>query len=278
MRHWLFQGNPDQFDVDAYMKSAERIYWSVSVKKYQREISLGDVVYLWRAQGKAKAVSGVVAKAVVIETCKPKDKLEHPTWLYDQLWMPESKEKSDHKVGLLVESYRLHPEDAMVTSGDFRSDTILSESNIIKVRVGSNFPLSADEAKRISQLWDLSDSDDFEVDEYGNNEGRILYRIHRIRERKAGLKKDYIAKYLKTHKALECELCGLKPEKDYGDLGTSLLELHHKTPLNKLTEERSTQLDDVMLVCPNCHRALHKGDAERNLELLKGQFRSGKTI
>lgn len=48
---WIFQGNPDRFDVDAYLAGgADRITWQVS--KYADKIHIGDLAYLWRAAGK----------------------------------------------------------------------------------------------------------------------------------------------------------------------------------------------------------------------------------
>lgn len=270
MNHWLFQGNPDQFDIDTYLKKAERVYWSVSVKKYQNEISLGDTVYLWRAQGKKKAISGIVAKTTVIEACKPKEELDNPTWLYDGLWSPDSKEKSEYKVALLVEDFRLKPDDSMITSREFMSDPVLRESNIIKVRVGSNFPLKDEEVKRIESLWDFESH--LEFDDHEAQEGKVLYRVHRIRERDPSLRKEFISQFLKTHKRLSCELCGLDPEKTYSSIGKNILEVHHTIPLHRLPEGVITTLSDLMLVCPSCHRALHKGDAEDNLESLKKMF------
>ena len=273
MKHWLFQGNPDQFDIDTYLQKSERIYWSVSVKKYQNDISLGDTVYLWRAQGKQKAVSGVIARAKVIEACKPKEELENPTWLYDELWAPESNEKSEYKVGLLVESFRLEPDAGMITSRDFKADLILRESTIIKVRVGSNFPLKVDEVQRIDTLW--GSETDSETDEYEGREGKILYRVHRIRERDPSLRKEFIAHFLNTQERLRCELCGLDPVKIYDSIGENLLEVHHTIPLHKLPEGGVTKLTDLILVCPSCHRALHKGDAEKNLVTLKKILQQG---
>lgn len=153
MNYWLFQGNPDQFDVDEYLTSTDKIYWSVSVKKYQSEISKGDLVFLWRAQGKANAVSGVIAKAVVIEPCRPKNSLDNPTNLYDELWESDSSEKSEIKVGLKVLEYRLTHKGGMVHKSSFECDETLANSNIIKVRVGSNFKLTKEEYNRIDIFW-----------------------------------------------------------------------------------------------------------------------------
>jgi hypothetical protein len=154
MNYWLFQGNPDQFDVDEYLTSTDKIYWSVSVKKYQSEISIGDLVFLWRAQGKANAVSGVIAKAVVIEPCRPKKSLDNPTNLYDNLWESNSSEKSEIKVGLKVLEYRLTHKSGMVHKSFFECDETLVNSNIIKVRVGSNFKLKNEEYARINLFWE----------------------------------------------------------------------------------------------------------------------------
>ena len=44
----------------------------------------------------------------------------------------------------------------------------------------------------------------------------------------------------------------------YGDLGKGFIEAHHRTPLSELKGEKTTKLDDLALVCSNCHRMLHK--------------------
>lgn len=62
-RAWIFQGTPDLFDLDGYLRDHRRIVWRV--RQHAREIRPGDDVFIWRAQGKAKAEPGVVAHAVV---------------------------------------------------------------------------------------------------------------------------------------------------------------------------------------------------------------------
>ena len=59
---WIFQGNPQKFDVDDYLaRYPELIYWRVP--RYQSEIVVGDRVFIWRAGSE----SGVVASGVVVE-------------------------------------------------------------------------------------------------------------------------------------------------------------------------------------------------------------------
>ena len=65
MRTWIFQGNPDEFDLDGYFAIAPtEIPWLVT--RYSSEIMIGDRVYIWRTQGKQKAVAGVIAEGEII--------------------------------------------------------------------------------------------------------------------------------------------------------------------------------------------------------------------
>jgi hypothetical protein len=47
---WIFQGNPDEFDLDG------QVPWLVT--RYAAEIAVGDPVYLWRNQKTQRAIAG----------------------------------------------------------------------------------------------------------------------------------------------------------------------------------------------------------------------------
>jgi hypothetical protein len=50
MRTWIFQGNPDDYDIDGYLDSRPaRLTWLVT--RYAHEIAVEDRVFLWRNQG-----------------------------------------------------------------------------------------------------------------------------------------------------------------------------------------------------------------------------------
>ena len=50
---WIFQGNPDQFDLDAYLgTSPTQLPWLVT--RYAQRIAVGDQVFIWRTQGSAQ--------------------------------------------------------------------------------------------------------------------------------------------------------------------------------------------------------------------------------
>jgi 5-methylcytosine-specific restriction protein A len=58
---------------------------------------------------------------------------------------------------------------------------------------------------------------------------------------------------------LACEVpgCGFDFAERYGKDGEGYSECHHTTPLFEL-RERATRLDEVALVCANCHRIPHR--------------------
>lgn len=57
----------------------------------------------------------------------------------------------------------------------------------------------------------------------------------------------------------KCMICGFDFEKMYGELGKGYIEVHHIKPLSELDEEVVVNPEtDLMCVCSNCHRMLHR--------------------
>lgn len=99
-----------------------------------------------------------------------------------------------------------------------------------------------------------------------------LYKLHKFRERNSKLnkkKKDY---YFKKYDRLDCEVCGFNFKEKYGDLGYGFRECHQKIPLNKFNGETTTKLDDLALVCANCHRILNRKIDTLSLSELKNNI------
>ena len=89
-------------------------------------------------------------------------------------------------------------------------------------------------------------------------EGKVLYRLHRARERSAVLVREAKALARKRHGGLPCAACGFDFSRAYGPLGDGYIECHHTLPLSELVERRATRLQDVVLLCSNCHRMVHR--------------------
>lgn len=89
-------------------------------------------------------------------------------------------------------------------------------------------------------------------------EGKILTRLHKVRERNPHLvqrKKEAIRAKTGT---LCCEVCDFNFAEVYGVLGEGFAECHHIRPLSELTTSKTTRLDELAIVCANCHRMLHR--------------------
>lgn len=89
-------------------------------------------------------------------------------------------------------------------------------------------------------------------------EGRILFRLHRIRERKPRLVTAKKRQATRDNGKLVCEMCGFDPVAYYGPQGEAAIECHHIIPLAQLLPENPTRLSDLALVCASCHRVLHR--------------------
>ena len=101
---------------------------------------------------------------------------------------------------------------------------------------------------------DLPDVDD-DITEAA--EGRLLTRVHRRRERNRKLVEQRKQKTLKATGALRCEACTFDFAEAYGARGRGFIEAHHTMPLHQMGEGAKTRLEDLALLCSNCHRMIH---------------------
>ena len=273
MQTWIFQGNPDRFDLDKYLEMTRHIYWSVTRKSYQNRVKVGDCVFLWRAAGKANAIPGVVALGYVEESCCPVSAVQHPERLLENLWTAPREEPTEVKAGIDVTDTRLTPPLGMLTASVIRADPVLSQMQIIRVRTGTNFPISTEQDRRLTDMWQTANDPgaewSFEGGDYSAAEGRVLYNVHRTRERSGSLVKEAKREFLKTHGDLHCEVCRFSFKDKYGQLGDGYIEAHHTKPVQQMEPGEVSQVAGLMMVCANCHRVIHRGDPTANLAALR---------
>ena len=99
-------------------------------------------------------------------------------------------------------------------------------------------------------------------------EGQILYRIHRTRERDKSIVNKKKLNTLKKFGKLCCAVCNFDFFSFYGNLGKNFIECHHIVPLYSTNISR-TKPEDLALVCANCHRMLHRSKSCLNIAELK---------
>ena len=105
-------------------------------------------------------------------------------------------------------------------------------------------------------------------------EGRILTRIHRSRERNQKLvAKRKAQRREECDGALKCEACDFDFVVKYGDRGDGFAECHHKIPLAE-SGATKTRLDDLAILCANCHRMIHVRKPMLSVEELRSLIRN----
>lgn len=100
-------------------------------------------------------------------------------------------------------------------------------------------------------------------------EGKEKFKQHRYLERDGQIARRAKAQRLAKMGKLECEVCQLDFAARYGEIGRGFIEAHHRTPVAQLAGTKKTKIEDLALVCSNCHRMLHRGSPLLTVEQLK---------
>lgn len=72
-----------------------------------------------------------------------------------------------------------------------------------------------------------------------------------------------------------CNVCNFDFEEYYGDIGKEFIECHHLNPLSENDSEKKiqTHLKDVITICSNCHKMIHKRIPPYTIEELKAKIK-----
>ena len=90
-------------------------------------------------------------------------------------------------------------------------------------------------------------------------EGAPREIAHVRRERNQKLVASKKRQYLNTNGCLRCEVCGFDFNAFYGsEVGGDFAECHHTKQLSDRNEAEVTSIDDLAIVCSNCHCIIHR--------------------
>ena len=94
-----------------------------------------------------------------------------------------------------------------------------------------------------------------DIEEYCVQEGKRVFKSHFQYERNSQLRKEYI----RRNPIPLCDVCGRNMHLVY-PWTENMLEIHHIHPLSNHSSasgEHLTNINDVVGICPSCHRAIH---------------------
>ena len=81
--------------------------------------------------------------------------------------------------------------------------------------------------------------------------------MHRRSERNPALVHAKKRRALAKLGKLACEACGFDFQERYGERGEGFIECHHVKPVHALKPGDRTRVEDLRLLCSNCHRMVH---------------------
>lgn len=144
MQTWIFQGNPEKFEIDDYLKENKKIWWTIRQRHFIDRIQNGDEVFIWRSDGKNPGSGGIVAKTEVIgppqESPIEKDYSKVDDW-------GESKE------GVPLKVLELRLGNEVLKRELLEKHPTLKEMQILKVRNQTNYLLTKEQSKELGKIW-----------------------------------------------------------------------------------------------------------------------------
>ena len=124
--------------------------------------------------------------------------------------------------------------------------------------------------------WDAEDvlMAEMTADQAGQTlEHAKRYRQHRAIERQA-----FHAKKVKKALGTRCMGCRFELREHYGECAEGLIDAHHLTPLSSLEDGTVVTFEaksDFAVLCPNCHRVIHRMADPGDLEALRTEIAKG---
>lgn len=116
------------------------------------------------------------------------------------------------------------------------------------------------------------DNSYFTQDDDEFSEGKLLLAKHIRRERNQYLITKAKRNFINENGHLYCEACGFDFEEKYGELGCGFIEAHHTKPVSQMQEGEKTKLEDIVMLCSNCHSMVHRKKPWLNKEKIINFF------
>jgi len=124
----------------------------------------------------------------------------------------------------------------------------------------------------------ISPPPDIETEDISAREGTVSARQHLHRERNRAIVAAKRHQVILATGKLACSVCNFDFNKFYGEIGTDFCEVHHLRPLADANGEVETRLDDLAVVCSNCHRMIHRSHPFLTIPQLKSKITKHLTI
>lgn len=99
---------------------------------------------------------------------------------------------------------------------------------------------------------------DLTEDDISFPEGKKVLRKHIVYERNPKLMIEAKRRFKELYGKLFCEICEFDFEEKYGEIGEDFIEGHHTIPVSEMKDGDETKIEDIVMVCSNCHKMIHR--------------------
>ena len=263
MKYWVVKSASDVFAEDSYDEIPDPSSWWTG--KPPKDWSIGDRLFFW-INSPAKRI---VELGVLEEVLSEKDDLGR-TIFNVKFLTPLLKNQ------ITIEQLKVY----------FSNDM---PSFLKRGPAGTLFPLTKEQGEKLRRLvilhnpkfkniWSNSKTnlkiEDLPDIDISAIEGKLKLVSHLKRERNQKIISAKKAQVLNSVGKLKCEVCDFDFEETYGkEIGRGYCEVHHRRPISEYIVESKTKLEDLAIICSNCHRMIHRTkplmSVERFRKLLK---------
>lgn len=246
MNTWIFQGNPEFFDINNYVKNLRYIWWALRQKGYRDEIKINDVVFMWRSDGEERRTGGILAKTRVIGLPqeRPNDEDNKEYWRTNDWKKPY--------IGIRLEVLEVKLQEGFIRRMSLLEHPVLKELLILRQRTKTNFLLPPEHAIELQGLWSSSGRN---MQSLHSNDIENLIDKEMTQTEKEQLIKSRIGQSLFKKELIsvekKCRLCGVSNER--------FLVASHIKPWSQSNNHERLDVNNGLLLCPNHDALFDKG-------------------
>ncbi|MEG0772626.1 EVE domain-containing protein [Clostridium sp.] len=134
MKTWILQSNPKKCNIYQELFESDEIQWSIS--RYKQEISIGDKVFIWIAEGDRPGYGGIVAKGEITG-----------------VKIVDINKPTHGSTTVKIKELRLKEEEGALLRTKLKTIKELENLSILKSPNNAIFKLSDTEAEVIEDIW-----------------------------------------------------------------------------------------------------------------------------
>ena len=251
-KFWAAICQPDRYRFDEEYAAHSESTWTLP----KGDVRAGDGILVWMAGGKKRRRRGIAAVGTVLTD---PEVMPQPTHL-QKYWNDDSGTVISRQAWVRYERLRNLP---LQLGGD--CDELLLSLKVSRSQGSGAFEVTREQWNQVSEILGgfevpttLPLDLDIEASAYSDVEGRRRLVLHYRLDRSSELVRRKKVQVLQQTGKLACECCGFDFGETFGDAGTGFCECHHIQPLHTLRQETISTLEDLAIVCANCHRMLHR--------------------